>query len=116
MVYADNFNILGVHTIQKHRNALVSTIKKNGLEINADKTKYKVMSRDQDAAKSHNVKTDKSSFERTEQFEIFGNILNNQNSIQEEIKRRLKSGNACYHSVQNLLSYSVPSKNINIKI
>jgi len=40
----------------------------------------------------------------------------NQNSIQEEIKSRLKSGNACYYSVQNLLSSSVLSKNIKIKI
>jgi len=39
-----------------------------------------------------------------------------QNSIQEEIKRRLKSGNACYHSVPNLLSSSLLSKNIKIKI
>jgi hypothetical protein len=42
--------------------------------------------------------------------------LTNQNSIQEEIKRRLKSGNACYHSVQDLLSYSLLSKNTKIKI
>ena len=40
----------------------------------------------------------------------------NQNSIQEEIKRRLKSGNACYHSVQNLLFYSLLSKIIKIQI
>ena len=40
----------------------------------------------------------------------------NQNSIQEEIKSRLESGNACYHSVQNLLSSSFLSKNMKIKI
>ena len=40
----------------------------------------------------------------------------NQNSIQQEIKSRLKSGNACCHSVQNVLSYSLLSKNVNIKI
>jgi hypothetical protein len=42
--------------------------------------------------------------------------LTNQNSIQEEIKSRLKSGNACYHLVQNLLSSSLLSKNLKIKI
>jgi len=42
--------------------------------------------------------------------------LTNQNSIQEEIKRRLKSWNACYYSVQNLLSSSMLSKNLEIKI
>ena len=39
----------------------------------------------------------------------------NQNFIQEEIKSRLKAGNACYHSVQNLLSSSLLSKNLKIK-
>ena len=43
-------------------------------------------------------------------------ILTNQNSIAEEIKSRLRSGNACYHSVQNLLSSRLLSKNLKIKI
>ena len=41
--------------------------------------------------------------------------VTNQNSVQEEIKSRLKSGNACYHSMQNLLSLLL-SKNLKIKI
>ena len=40
----------------------------------------------------------------------------NQISIQEEIKSRLKSGNTCSHLVQNLLSSSLLSKNIKIKM
>ena len=51
-----------------------------------------------------------------EQFKYFGTTLTDQNSIQEEIKSRLKSGNACYYSVQNLLSTSLLSKNLKIKI
>ena len=43
-------------------------------------------------------------------------MLTNQNSIHEEIKSRLKSGNACYHSVQNLFSSSLLSKKLKIKI
>jgi hypothetical protein len=51
------------------------------------------------------------------QFKIFGNdIKKNQNLIQVEIRGRLNSGNACYHSVQNLLSPSVLSKNVKIRI
>ena len=42
--------------------------------------------------------------------------LKNQNSVQEEIKSRLKLGNACYHSVQNLLSCRLLSTNLKIKI
>jgi hypothetical protein len=55
---------------------------------------------------------DNSSLERVEQFRYFGTHLINQNSIQEEIKSRLKSGNACYRSVQNLLSSSFVLKKL----
>jgi len=64
--------------------------------------KYVVMSRDKNAGWSHNIKIDNSSFERVEEFKYSGTALTNQNSIQEEIKSRLKSGNAGYHSVQNI--------------
>ena len=49
-------------------------------------------------------------------FKYLGTMLTNQNSIQEEIKSRLKLGNACNYSVQNLLSSSLLSKNLKIKI
>jgi UDP-galactopyranose mutase len=58
------------------------------------------------------MKTDNSSFERVEEFKYLGTALTNQSSIQEEIKRRMKSGNACYHSVKNLLSSSLLPKNV----
>ena len=67
--------------------------KETGLEVNADTTKYMVMSRDQ------NMRIHNRSFERMEEFKYLGTTLSNQNSIQEEIKSRLKSGNACYYSV-----------------
>ena len=50
------------------------------------------------------------------EFKYLGTTLTNQNSIQEEIKSRLKLGNACYYSVQNLLSSSLLSKKLKIKI
>jgi len=74
------------------------------------------MSRDQKAGRNHNIKIDNNSFERVEQFKYLGTTLTNQNSIQEEIKSRLKAGNACYHSVQNIVSSRLLSKNIKIKI
>jgi len=80
------------------------------------KTRYMVMSRDQNAGRTHSIKIDNSSFERVDEFKYLGTTLTNQNSIQEEIKSRLKPGNACYHSVQNLLSSSLLSKNLKIKI
>jgi hypothetical protein len=51
-----------------------------------------------------------------EEFICLGTTLTNQNYIREEIKSRLNTGNACYHSVQNLLSSSLLSKNLKIKI
>jgi len=57
-----------------------------------------------------------STFERVEGFKYFGTTLTNQNSIAEEIKSRLRSGSACYHSVQTLLSSRLLSKNLKIKI
>ena len=75
-----------------------------------------VMSRDQNAGPSHILKIDNSSFERVEEFKYLGTTLTDQNCIQEEIKSILKSGDACYHLVQNVLSSSLLSKNIKIKI
>jgi len=61
------------------------------------------MSRDQNAGRSHSIKIDNSFFEKVEELKYLGTTLTNQNSIQEEIKSRLKSGNVCYHSVWNLV-------------
>jgi len=63
------------------------------------------ISRDQDAGRSRSMKMNKSSFESVEEFKCLGRTFTNQNSIQEEIKSRMKSGNACYRSVQNLLPF-----------
>jgi len=73
------------------------------------------MSRDQNARLRHSIKIDNNSFEREEEFKYLGTTITNQNSIQEDIKGRLKSGNACYHLVQNLLSSRLLSKNTQIK-
>jgi len=62
------------------------------------------------------VRIDNSFIERVEVFKYLGTTLTNQNSIQEEIKSRLKLGNACYYSVQNLLSLRLLSKNLKTKI
>ena len=84
--------------------------------IYSDKTKYVIMSRDQNAGRSHSMKIGNSPIERVEEFKYLETTLTNQNPIQEEIKSRLKLGNACYYSVQNLLSSSLLSKNLKIKI
>ena len=78
LAYADDVNILGesIHTLKRE----------TGLEVSADKTKYTVMSRDQNAGRIHSVRIDNSTFERVEEFKYLGTTLTNQNSIPKEIK------------------------------
>ena len=117
LAYADDgVNKSGgsVHTTKKNAEALIMAGKEIGLEVNADKSKYMVMFPNQNAEGSHSVRNDNRIFERVEEFKYLGTT--NQNSIQEKIKSRLKSRNAYYYSVKNLLSCSLLSKNLNIKI
>jgi hypothetical protein len=90
-----------IDTIKKNTEALICASKEVGLEVNAGKTKYKLLSRHQNAGQNHNIKMGYRSFENVAQLKYLGTIITNQNLIGEEIKRRLNSGNACYHSVQN---------------
>ena len=97
LAYADDgVNKSGgsVHTTKKNAEALIMAGKEIGLEVNAYKSKYMVMSRDQNVGQSHSIKIDNSFFERVEEFKYLETIVKNQNNIQEEIKSRLKSGNA----------------------
>ena len=65
------------------------------------------MSRDKNAGHNHYIKIDYKTLERVDQFRYLETTLTNQKSIQKEIKSRLKSGNAFYHLVQNLLFSSL---------
>jgi hypothetical protein len=75
-----------------------------------------LLSRHQNVGQNQDIKIADRSFENVSQFKCLETTVTNQNLIQEEIKRRLNSGNACYHSVQNLLSSRLPSKNLKIRI
>jgi hypothetical protein len=92
------------HTIKKNIENVTDGIKDVGLQVNAEKTKYMLVFCHQNARKNHEIKTAYRYFENVAQYKYLGTRGTNQNLIQEEIKRRLNSGNACYHSVQNLLS------------
>jgi len=118
LVYADDVNMVGgsVHNIKEKAEALVLASKEIGLEANADKTKNIVMSQDQTAGCNQNIKIYSSSFERVEEFKYLRTTITNQNSVQEEIKNRLKAGNACYYLVQNLLPSSLLFRTLKIKL
>jgi hypothetical protein len=70
LVYADDVNILGgsIHSIKKNAEDLTIASKEIGLEVNAEKIKYVVMSRSQNAGHNHNIKIDNKAFERVEEF------------------------------------------------
>jgi len=118
LAYADDIHILGgtIHTVKESSESLVAATREIGLEVSAEKTKYMVVSRDQNAGRIHSVRIHNSIFERVEEFKYLGTTLTNQNSIAEEIKSRLRSGSACYHSVQKRLSSRLLSKILKIKI
>jgi hypothetical protein len=75
LFYADNILGVIVHTLKKNTGALVVASKGIGLEGNADKTKYMLMSLDQNAGGSHNMKIDNGSSERVEQLKYLGTNL-----------------------------------------
>jgi len=70
LAYADDVNILGgsIHTLKENAEALVAATREIGLEVSADKTKYMVMSRDQNAGRIHCVRIDNNTFGRVEEF------------------------------------------------
>jgi hypothetical protein len=115
--YSDDINVLGgnIRSIRKNTEALVVASKKTGLEVNSEETNYVVMSRYRIAGRSHNMKTVNNLFERVEEFRHLETTLINQNSIQEEIKNKSNSVNACLYSVRNRLFSYLLSKSLKIK-
>jgi len=77
LAYADDVNILegSIHALKENAEALVAATMEIGLEVSADKTKYMVTSRVQNAGRIHNVEIDNSIFERVEEFKYFGTTL-----------------------------------------
>jgi hypothetical protein len=104
LVYADDVSILSgsIHTIRKNTKALLIASKEIGLEVNAEKTKYMVMSQDQNATQNNSINYGDKCSERVGQLKYLGTTPMNQNSTHGEIRSELKFGNACYDSVQNL--------------
>jgi hypothetical protein len=77
LVYADDVNILGgrLHTVKGNTEALIVPTNRIRLAVNVDKTKYIVMSGDQNAGRCHNMRIDNRPFEMVEEFKYFGNNL-----------------------------------------
>ncbi|KAJ4433802.1 hypothetical protein ANN_16114 [Periplaneta americana] len=118
LVYADEVNMLrkNPQTIRENAEILVEAGKAIGLEVNPENTKYMIMSRDQNIVRNGNIKIGDLSFEEVEKFKYLGATVTNINDTREEIKRRINMGNSCYYSVKKLLSSSLLSKNLKVRI
>jgi len=88
VVYADDVNMLegSVHTIKENAEALIVASKETGLEVNTDKPKYMLMSRDQNAGRSHNTKIDNRSFVMVEEFKYVGTTLTKQITFRKKLR------------------------------
>jgi hypothetical protein len=103
LAYADDVILLrdNIDTLNKNMEILIDAIKEVGIEIKVEKTKYMLLSCHQNVGQNRDIKIANRLLENVSQFKYLGTRVANQYLIQEEIKRRL---NACYHSVENLLS------------
>jgi hypothetical protein len=115
LVYEDDVNLLGgsINTI-KNSETLLEVSRDIGL--NAEKTNYVITFRHPNSGYNQTIRIVNESFENVAKFKYLGTTLTNQNDVHDEIQSRINSGNACYYSVQNLLSSRLISKNLNIKI
>jgi sorting nexin-29 len=118
LAYADDVNIVGENmvTVKKNTEALLDDSEEVGLEVNPEKTKYMLMSHSQKIGQKHSIKIGNRFFEDVAKFKYLGTTPTDQNCMHEEIKSRLNSGSACYHSVQSLLSSCLLSRNLKLKI
>jgi hypothetical protein len=95
LAYADNVNILEdiINTTKRNTATLIDASKKVGIEINVEKTKYMLLFRQQNVVENRDIKIANRSFENVSQFKYLGTTVTIQNLIQDEINRRLNSGN-----------------------
>ena len=85
LVYAVDVNLLGNNkaTNKKKTQALTDARKDVGLEVNTEKTKYMLLSRDQNSGQNHDISVGNRSFENVANFKYLGTTITSQNMVEE---------------------------------
>jgi len=109
-VYADDIVILGNtrQEITQTTSELLEASKKMGLCVNQEKTKFMILSRNNE--NQHNLQVGNLTFEKVENFKYLGVNINSKNDMHREISERIASGNRCYHSISKLLKSKLLSR------
>ena len=111
-------NMLGenLQTVRENTEILIKASKEIGLEVNSENTKYMITSRQQNIVglENQNIVIGNLSFENVEKLRYLGVTVTNTIDIREEIKRRINMGNACYYSLEKILSSRLLSKTLKV--
>ena len=118
LAYADDVNLIedDIRTIERNTYVLLNACKNIGLAVDTGKTNYMEIGHHRGMIAIGHIKIGSNSYQKMKTFNYLGSLFTNQNSVQEEIKCRLKPRNLCYYSVQTLLSSRLLSKNLKTTI
>ena len=106
--------VSNLQTIRENTEIFIKESKEIGLEVHSDKTKYMITSRQQNIVQNQNILSENLSFEKVEMFKYQGIMVTNTNDIRKEINRRINMGNACYYSLEKILSSHLLSKKLKV--
>ena len=117
LVYADDVNMLGenLQTIRENTEIVIKASNNTGLEVNSEKTKCMITSRHKNILQTQNIVIENLPFENVEKFKYLGVTVTNTNNIHKEIKCRINMRNACYYSLEKVLSSHLLSKKPKVK-
>ena len=117
LAYADDVNMLGenLQTVRENAEIFIKARKYIGLKVSSEKTKYMITSRHQNVIQNQNIVIRNLSFKNVEKFRYLGVTVTNTNNIREEIKSRINMGNACYYSLEKILSSRLLSKKFKVE-